>query len=298
MNSPPRSLLPSHAALRTFESAARYESFTLAAKELHLTQSAVSRQVKELEDVIGVALFRRTGRRVALTEAGRQFATELSIDLDNIRRTMMRAISAGNQTHALRVACLPTFAALWLIPRLPQFDKSHPDIQVNISTRLRRFDLSAERFDLAIHFGARDWPDTEMVPLCKETLVPVCSKTFKRKHKIESVEQLIDAPLLHMQTRPLAWQDYFRSINNMEVPALQGKYFDQFTMVISGAVASLGAALLPSYLIEPELDNGALIAVSDHKLLTNRQYYMVTPSDQNNKAVNRLCDWLQANVDH
>ena len=121
MKSFQRRYMPSISALRSFEAAARHQSFTLAAEELNLTQSAISRQVKEMEKIVGAQLFRRTGRVVILTRAGKRLADEVSIDLENIRRTMMRAVSAGNMSSTLRVATLPTFATRWLIPRLPEF---------------------------------------------------------------------------------------------------------------------------------------------------------------------------------
>ena len=173
-----RRFLPSNAVLRSFEAAARLESFTLAAEEQHLTQSAISRQVKEMEQIIGVELFHRAGRGVVLTDAGRSLSKEIAIDLENTRRTIMRAVSAGKNGTALRVATLPTFASRWLIPRLPDFYSKNPNIEVNLSTRLKPFDMFAENFDLAVHFGKEDWPGTDMTFLCDENLVPIASPAF------------------------------------------------------------------------------------------------------------------------
>jgi LysR family transcriptional regulator, glycine cleavage system transcriptional activator len=288
--------LPSHAVLRSFESAARHESFTLAAEELHLTQSAISRQVKELEQTVGVALFRRVGRRVVLTNAGSNLAGDLKVDLENIRHTMMRAISAGDMEAALRVAILPGFASRWLIPRLPGFLARHPDIQISMSTRLEAFDMEQEHFDLAIHFGAKDWPNTDMRLLCNETLVAVASPAFRRRQKITSLGRLSAAPLLHMTTRPLAWQEYFDQAGLAGEQRLSGKYFDQFSMIIAGAKASLGAGLLPTYLIEHELDTGALVVLNKSALVTENGYYMVTPLNQQNNHVTAFCDWMLSSV--
>ena len=141
MISSQRRYIPSMSAIRSFEAAARHQSFTLAATELNLTQSAVSRQVKEMEQIVGAQLFRRTGREVILTRAGTRLASDLSSELDNISSVMMRAVSAGNMNSTLRVATLPTFATLWLIPRLPGFFRKHPDIEISFSTRLEPFDL-------------------------------------------------------------------------------------------------------------------------------------------------------------
>lgn len=288
-----RRFLPSHAVLRSFECAARHESFTLAAEELHLTQSAVSRQVKELEDIIGTALFRRVGRRVALTPAGKNFVSELSIDLENIRQTVMRAISAGATGAAIRVATLPAFASRWLIPRLSGFMAQHADIEISFATRLEPFDMNREHFDLAIHFGKQDWPGTDMDLLCSETMIAVASPAFIAHHGIGTVADLVQVPLLHLETRPGVWQAYFAQAGVGTRTAGRGKYFDQFTLVIAGAVASLGAALLPTYLIERELADGSLVALDQATVTTGNNYYLVTPANTENAHVARFCAWMQ-----
>lgn len=291
-----RRYLPSHAVLRSFESAARHESFTLAAEELHLTQSAISRQVKELELTVGVALFRRVGRRVILTNAGKNLAQDLKVDLENIQRTMMRAISAGDEGAALRVATLPSFASRWLIPRMPEFSALYPDLEISMLTRLVPFNMDQEHFDLAIHFGTDDWPNTDMKVLCNEKLVAVSSPAFKEKNQISSLEVLSETRLLHMTTRPLAWQDYFYQAGLNTEPKLSGKYFDQFSMIIAAAQASLGAGLLPTYLIERELAAGTLVVLDSSSVETENCYYMVTPLNKRNKHVTDFCDWMQASV--
>ena len=166
------------AAIRSFEAAARHQSFTLAASELNLTQSAVSRQVKEMEHIVGAQLFRRTGREVILTRAGTRLASDLSSELDNISSVMMRAVSAGNMNPTLRVATLPTFATLWLIPRLPGFFKKHPDIEISFSTRLEPFNLAEENFDLVIHFGQKKTGQTRKC------------ESFFRTHDISCVARI------------------------------------------------------------------------------------------------------------
>lgn len=282
--------------MRSFEAAARHESFTLAAEELALTQGAVSRQVKELEQVVGTALFRRIGRRVVLTMAGRNLASDLSVDLQNIQRTMMRAMSAGALGSALRVACLPTFASRWLIPRLPQFFGDNPDIQISLSTRQEPFDLNNEHFDLAIHFGKANWPDANMLPLCSEELIAVVSPEFAAGNGVQNMDDLAELPLLHLSTRPTAWLDYFGEAGIAVSGALKGQYFDQFNMIIAAASASLGLALLPTYLIETELLNGTLVKVGDLSLKTDNKYYLVTPLGQQNANVEQLQQWMLRTV--
>ena len=199
---------------------------------------------------VGVALFRRVGRRVELTPSGRSFANELSDDLERIRQTVFRAIAAGSRNRVLQIATLPTFANRWLIPRLLKFESQHPNIQINLSTRLTPVNLSQDRFDAAVHFGGRDWPDTDMFKLCGEVMVPVASRGFIERYKVKGAVALVDAPLLHLETRPSAWSDWFRRAGVDGVGALPGKHFDQFSIIISAAIASLGAGLAPRLLIQ------------------------------------------------
>lgn len=288
-----RRYLPSNAVLRSFDAAARHQSFTQAAEELHLTQSAISRQVKELEDVVGTELFRRVGRGVVLSHAGKGFAEELAVDLENIRRTIMRAVSAGQMGSAIRVASLPGFASRYLIPRMPGFLNQHPNIEISISTRLKPFDMSEGHFDLAIHFGKPDWPDTDMTYLCSENLIPVASPQFINKYGVTTVHDYAHVPLLHLNTRPFAWLEYLESINSEAPSSLAGKYFDQFTMIISAATASMGAGLVPSYLIEAELESRKLVALTQNGLQTPNNYFLVTPKGQANQSAQALCDWMK-----
>jgi LysR family glycine cleavage system transcriptional activator len=291
-----RRYLPSYSVLRSFESAARHQSFTLAAKELNLTQSAVSRQVKELEQIVGADLFRRVGRKVVLSRAGRKLAADLTIDLENLHRTVMRAISAGDMSSSLRIATLPTFACRWLIPRLTRFNRLHRNVEISLFTRLEPFDLEKEHFDLAIHFGQQNWPNTDMLPLCSEVMLPVASPEFVRAYRIKSLEDLAEAPLLHLSSRPTGWQDYFQTVGIAGGNFLKGKYFDQFSMIIAGAEESLAAALVPEFLIERELRTGALQPLSDKLFSTSNSYFLVTPANQNNRLAAAFCVWMLGEV--
>lgn len=292
MKSFQRRYMPSISALRCFESASRHESFTLAAEELNLTQSAISRQVKELELLVGIQLFRRTGREVVLTRAGARLAADITTELENIRRIMMRALSAGNMHSTLRIAVLPTFASRWLIPRLPDFFEKHPEVELSFSTRLEPFDLVSEQFDLAIHFGQENWPNTEMRKFFSEKVIPVAAPSFVKRYNINSVEGAGEAALIHMTSRPSSWQEYMTQIGQSENGYLAGKYFDQFSMVIAAVKASLGTALLPRYLIEKEIENGELVTLSNRELVTENNYYFVKPIDQEDENVEKFYTWM------
>lgn len=279
--------LPSLALLRSFESAARHQSFTLAAEELHLTQSAISRQVKELEGVMGISLFRRLGRRVALTDAGRIFAEEVAADLGRLRQTTLRAVAAGSAGSSLQIATLPTFAARWLIPRLHSFEHAYPNVTVSFATRLEPFDLLNARFDLAIHYGAADWPNADLSLLCTEEMVPVAAPDHALGDRPDSWS------LLHLDSRPTAWADWY-GIKKVSRPGfLPGKRFDQFTMVIAAAVGGLGVALLPRYLIEEELASGLLIQTDQTSLTTNNAYYIVRPRGARTKHSDGFVRWIK-----
>ena len=298
MKSFQRRYMPSVSALRSFDAAARHQSFTLAAKELDLTQSAISRQIKELEQVVGAHLFRSTGREVVLTRAGMRLAADVSIELNNLRRIMMRAVSAGNMNATLRVAILPTFATLWLIPRLRGFFSKHPEVEISFTTRLEPFDLNAENFDFAIHFGQENWPNTEMRKMFSEAMIPVAAPAFINEHKITSLEDAMRSPLIHTSSRPSAWQEYLEQVGYIGEARLTGRYFDQFSMVIAAVQASLGVGLLPRFLIEKEIADGVLVAITDTDFETENSYYFVTPIDQEDESVNNFYEWMAEQVAH
>lgn len=290
--------LPSLAALRAFECAARHGSFTLAAEELHLTQSAVSRQVKELEAQLGFSLFRRNGRRVALTDAGGEFSRALAVDLNRLKQTVSRAITAGNARTSLRIATLSTFASRWLIPRLPEFEAKFPEVEISLSTRLRPFSFDDERFDLAIHHGGADWPDTQMARLCGEEILAVAAPTFLREHGLENAQatKIVAAPLLHLETRPGQWSGWLR-LQGVDVPDFpRGRLFDQFSMIISAATHGLGAALLPRYLIENELESGMLCTIPGKPMVTENAYWIVTPAGIASPVAQAFARWVKTRV--
>jgi len=296
LTSKQRRFMPSFAVLRSFECAARHQSFTLAAEELSLTQSAISRQIKELELAIGVDLFRRVGRRVELSERGAVFAADLRLDLERIKSTVFQAITADDDETVLRIAVLPTFASRWLIPRLSEFGALHPDIQIHLSVRENTFNLIREHFDAALHFGPAVWPDGDLAKLCTEVMVPVASPSLIASHGIFEAKDLLDAPLIHLESRPLAWNGWFSAVGMEELGVLGGKQYGQFSMVIAGAIASLGAAILPSYLIEAELADGRLQRISEVGLSTNNAYYIATPTGIRNPGVKAFSKWVKGQI--
>ena len=272
-----RRLFPSISSLRALEALDRLGSASAAADELTLTQSAVSRQLQTLEAQLGVRLIQRDRKRLTLTPAAHEYVAEIRQSLNQIAQASLRlhVTPVGGTLH---LAILPTFGMRWLVPRLPDFARLHPDITINMSTRLRPFNFASEPFDAAIHFGEPDWPGTERLLLKVERVVPVCAPALLPSGAPKDAAELLKLPLLHIQTRPRAWQDWFAQ-QGVTVPSpLPGTVHDQFTTINQAAVHGLGVALLPSYLIEQDLATGRLITAFTGAVETVGAYYLVWPS--------------------
>ncbi|WP_026481480.1 LysR substrate-binding domain-containing protein [Ahrensia sp. 13_GOM-1096m] len=288
--------LPTLAVLRCFEASAKQESFTAAAEELGLTQSAVSRQVKELEEQIGTPLFRREGRGVRLTGAGRALADAVCGDLERLRRTMYHAIAAGTGPQVLAIAAPPTFAARWLVPRLPKFRDLHDGLEMVVYSRSEPFDLYKEQIDVAVHFGGWDWPGAQLSPLCPETLVAVAAPDLISRCGVSKPLDVLDMPLLHLSARTHLWEEFAKSLGENGLALRQGSHFDQFSLVISAALAGMGAAILPTYLIERELNDGDLIRLADVTTDAAKSYFVATPMGQNLPLAASFTAWLRKQV--
>lgn len=292
-----RRLIPDIATLQAFECAARHGSFTQAGAELNLTQSAVSRQIKDLESQLGVLLFERVRQRVVLSDAGQRFLPEVRRLLAQSEELMVRAMGAARSDNALSIATLPTFGSRWLTPRLADFLSRHPDTVLNIASRSRPFDFGEEMFDLAIHYGQPVWALAACHYLCSEVTVPVASPALLERFPATQPGELAGAPLLHLATRPKLWAEWFETTHAPIEGAYRGTRFDQFSMVIEGAIAGLGFALLPRYLIEPELGTGALRVVFDLPIQTENNYYLVIPDGKlENQAGLAFRAWIMSQI--
>ncbi|MBB2200089.1 LysR substrate-binding domain-containing protein [Gluconacetobacter tumulisoli] len=275
---PPRRFLPSLSLLTAFEAAARTGSITRAAHELSLTQSAVSRQIKALEDRLGVELFTRDRQTIRLTPGGDSYAREIREALRRIS-TASLYLRGNPYGGTLNLATLPTFGARWLAPRLPAFLAACPGITINVGTRLSYFDFRLESFDAAIHFGQPDWQGCQTDLLRQETAVPVCSPDLARRFDIHTQDDILKAPLLHMVTRPDAWERWLGT-QGVAFDLVHGMLFDQFTMVAEACVAGLGVALLPTFLIADELRAGRLVVLFDRPAEERDAYYLVWPAER------------------
>ena len=274
----PRRFLPSTTWLRAFEAAARTGSVTLAARELDLTQSAVSRQILALESSLEVTLFHREKQSIRLTLAGDAYARQVREALRKISSASL-TLRANPMGGTLTLACLPTFAARWLVPRLPDFLASHRQVTVNILTRLVPFDFAREPFDAAIHFGAPVWPGADMLTLFSETTLPMCAPALLREHAFATPQSLRAARLLHLDSRPDAWEQWLAGAGAAS-DGVSGMLFDQFSTLTTAAVSGLGVALLPTILVEQERASGSLVVAFDRALDNAQSYHLVWPSER------------------
>lgn len=273
----PRRFLPSISSLLALEAVDRLGSATAAADELSLTHSAVSRQLKVLEEQIGVTLFRRAGKGLALTPAGADYARAVRDCLNDLARASLK-IRAGGSRSSLNLAVLPAFGMHWLAPRLKVFSARHIDVTTNLTTRLSPFDFAREKFDAAIHYGSQDWQGVNYLELATEHVIPAASPELVGNGPL-AAQDLLTKPLLHLESRPGAWEEWFIA-QGADAQRLRGMLFDQFTTMAEAAALGFGIALLPEYLAESEFQRGRLVpAFSDYLTLSGR-YYLVWPSAQ------------------
>lgn len=292
-----RRKIPPTQALICFESSARHESFTKAAEELSLTQSAVCRQIANLEEFLDVQLFRRTRRGVKLTEAGQTYSRRVASRLDAVERDTLSVM--GNQgTATLELALVPTFGTQWLLPRLSGFLKANPQITINLTNRTRPFLFADTEFDAAIYFGDGDWSGTEAHFLMKESPVPVCSAELIAPRRELSAEEIAKLPLLQQTTRPYAWRQWFGSLDMRVEHDLNGTRLELFSMLAQAAMHGMGVALIPPFLIRNELESGRLINPCQHSFDSENAYYLVIPERKaESAALLAFRDWLIAEAE-
>lgn len=290
---PGRLSVPSLSALAAFEAAARHGSFTRAAEELNLTQGAVSRQVALLEQALGVSLFERVRKRVSLTPAGSAYAADVRDGLARLAAATVSAMAFRGASGVLNLAILPTFGTRWLIPRLPRFLDAHPGITINFATRLVPFDFGRDAVDAAIHFGDPVWPGAVLHRLMGEEIVPVAAPSLIARTRLAEPADMLRVPLLQQSTRPRAWANWLEQQGLAPERAMMGPRFEQFAMVSQAAVAGLGLAIVPRFLIEEELRSGVLVVPFDRPVRGTEGYYLVYPEARAGlPAIIAFRDWL------
>ena len=288
-----RRKIPSTAALIAFEAAARHQSFTRAADELALTQSAICRQIGGLEEFLGLELFRRSRRGVKLTEAGQSYARRVATQLDAVERDTLSVMGQqGAQT--IELALVPTFGTQWLLPRLKQFQALHPEITVNLTNRTRPFLFADTDFDAAIYFGNGEWSGTVAHVLMPEHSLPVCSPALLDGAGQLEAQAIAELPLLQQTTRPYAWRQWFDSLGMKVTRDMTGPRLELFSMLAQAAEHQMGVALIPPFLIQRELAEGRLVIANPHSFRREDQAYqlMIPERRVESAGLNAFRDWL------
>ena len=272
----PRRFLPSISSLLALEAVDRLGSASAAAEELALTQSAISRQLKTMEEQLGVELVQRDRVRLHLTPAAQEYVLTARAALTQLAQASLK-LKANPTGGTFSLSILPAFGMHWLAPRLQDFARRHPEVSVNLSTRLKPFDFASEPFDAAIHFGRRDWAGVDYLKIMREEVLPVCAPDLRQS--TNDPGWLRTAPLLHLDTRPDAWDRWFAA-HGLAAPGLRGMLFDQFSTMIPAVANGLGVALLPSYLVEDDLARGRLVTAHDGPAVSLGSYYLVWPKER------------------
>ena len=201
----------------------------------------------------------------------------------------------------INLAILPTFGMRWLVPRLPDFARAHPDLTLNMATRLQPFPFGAEPFDAALHYGQGDWPGTDRMLLRYEQVLPVCTPELLQSNnarhlkgrKPDRAGDLLNLPLLHIQSRPDAWADWFIAQGTCAPSPVPGTLYDQFSTIMQAALHGLGVALMPDYQTEQDLAEGRLINAYGRPVEATGAYYLVWPrSPGPSPALQHFMDWL------
>ncbi|MES2146200.1 MAG: LysR family transcriptional regulator [Pseudomonadota bacterium] len=290
----PRRYLPSLPSLLALEAVDRLGSASAAATELALTQGAISRQLQVLEGQLGVTLLRRERQRLSLTPAAKDYVHEVRKALNMLASSAL-TLRANPTGGSLNLAILPAFGMYWLAPRLPAFVRAHPEVTLNLTTRLRPFDFASERFDAAIHYGRHDWPGTHALKLMDEDVLAVASPALVPR-ALEHAAAVLDHPLLQLDSRTGDWGRWLahHGLADRRPPAM---LFDQFATMTQAALHGLGLAVLPLFLIRRELDEGRLVPVFGDHIRSEASYALVWPADRAERApLTSFRNWLAAEV--
>jgi LysR family transcriptional regulator, glycine cleavage system transcriptional activator len=279
-------------SLRAFEAAARHASFVKAATELNLTAAGVSQHVRALEDWLGVPLFSRHHRGVALTAAGRELGEAVRHGLMHMETAAQQLKRAG-QIRPVSVACIPSVATRWLIPRLPQFRAAHPEIRINIVYALDAKTPEAAGADILIRHGPK--PTMPAIELLDAWTRPTCSPEFLETHgPFDQPEALIGAELLHDETVE-AWDRWFAEANVRAVPKA-GHVFADFTLMFGSVIGGQGVGLCPTTLIRDEIASGALVTLFEIASDRQKAYWLLEAQGLSGEAA-ILRNWLLATRD-
>jgi len=285
------------AALRAFEAAAQLSSFKRAAAQLHRTPSAISHQIRRLEDELGTVLFHREPDGLRLTDAGRSYVCEVTTALDGLTEATSR-LRRQHGAGPLSVSLFPSLAVRWLIPRLNDFRERHPDVELSLINSLRQADFDHDDIDAAIRFGAGDWPALRADPLMTETRFPVCSPALAQDSAgLAEPRDLAAYTLLHNAAHPGEWRDWLAAAGIEGVAPERGLVFDASNEVLAAAASGVGVALGRRPIVDDELASGRLVEPFAIRVRTPGRYWLVAPEATADRSqLVALRNWLRDQV--
>lgn len=289
--------LPPLNALHTFEAAARHQSFSAAARELHVTHAAVSHQIRALENWLGVTLFERRGRSVHLNERGRAYWPMVRGAFDQLH-TGTTTLLRSTRDDTLVLNAPPAFAVRWLAPRLGQLWNAHPDLDLRLNEITGLGDLDFSNSDAAIRVGDGNWPDLEVIPLLPGTITPMCSPILLAQgKKLERPEDLVHFKLLHAYDHS-GWRQWFQHAGLEHVDTDRGPVFDDTNLIHSATAAGQGVGLLHTALTRKELEAGLLVRPFEIGPQNDLGYYLVYPRGAAaDRPVAQFRNWLLAQIE-
>jgi LysR family transcriptional regulator, glycine cleavage system transcriptional activator len=269
-------------------------NFTHAADEMHVTHGAVSQRIKRLEEHLGMSLFRRSGRRMLLTDEGHRLLERVRTAISEIAEGV-EAIRSSNRDRILTISMVPGFATYWLMPRLAEFIERHPDIEVNIRPTMSLTDFTRDEVDMAVRFGPGTWPGLISIKLYDEELVPVCSPAFRDGRLPRASGDLLKMPLLHDERQP--WSIWFKAVGLAYRDARQRPRYGDQTLLLAAAIAGLGVALARASLVQADLESGRLVRLFSQSVRTNYAYFIVyPPGSETLGKVQAFQEWLLEQV--
>ena len=294
-----RKLLPTINGLVVFEAAGRLNSFSAAARELQMTQAAVSYAIARLEEQLGVALFLREFRKVRLSDTGERFHADVTIGLSHIQRSAQDVRQAATGGH-VTLSCSTAFASFWMVPRMAQFRTALPGVDVRIQSSDRDLDLVGEGIPLAIRGGdPAEWPHYHCAPLASEEIYPVCAPSYLSRHAAPiRPEDLLAHALIHLEEpyrSATTWYDWFASLGIGERQVPKGLQVNDYVLAIQAVLEGQGVALGWRHLVEDMVKRGVLVRVTDYSQTTEKAFHVIWPKEvQLSRQAEAVREWLLA----
>jgi LysR family transcriptional regulator, glycine cleavage system transcriptional activator len=286
--------LPPLSALRPFEAAARLESFSRAAEELHLTHGAVSRQVRALEEHVGAPLFARHGKRVSLTPSGRAFAERIRGALQEIAQAA-EAAGVARRDGRLTVSVLPSFASRWLLPRLIRFMDANPKIEINVLTTNALANFGSDGVDIALRYGRGPWPGLACEKFLEDEYFPVASPKMNRGKLPREPRDLLKVRVMR-EDRDY-WEKWFEAASVVVESPPEGPLFNDSSYSLAAAARGEGVAMARSSIVGEDLEHGVLVRLFDVSVRSAESYWFVSPREvAESPKVKAFRDWVKSEL--